>query len=328
MNILVTGGSGFIGRNITKWLLHHDHRVMAPVRYAQSLSVQPDHPNFYPQNGLFYDDSMIENYRKFNPEIILHLAALRGEGRGSVDDYQQVNVLGTKKLVQYARQQRVKLFIYFSTVGVYGTIPSQLPAGLQTRINPDSLYHQSKYQGEILVRGELAEKIPFIIIRPTITYGPKDINGFLYKMIKLVSKTRFPLIRKDIMIHLLDVETLSNFVNISIGNPGLHDKVYILADRSPVKLNDLVDAIYSYFHHRRYPAVLKVPRFCYKIGEKITHYLNLKSYNISFKLLSYSWYYDTRDLEYKFSIPLSDTLTSIKTYLAQGFSDHDYHGKN
>ena len=317
MKIIMTGGSGFIGRNIIKSLLQNNHTILAPARNKDSFPFKQPVADFYPLNGLFYEDSMIEHYHRFDPEIILHLAALRGEGQGSLNDYYQVNVQSTQKLIEFALQQQVKLFIYFSTVGVHGTIPAKLPAGVQSPINPDSVYHITKYEGEKLVERKLKHRIPYLIIRPTITYGPGD-NGFLYKLIDLVHRTRFPLIRKDILIHLLNVETISRFVNTAIEKPVFQDKEFILADHSPVKLHDLVSTIYTHFYNRTYPSFLKVPGFLYTVGEKTTAILHWTGLNISLKLLSHSWFYDTGYLQKYFSDPLSDTLTSVKAYLEDG----------
>jgi nucleoside-diphosphate-sugar epimerase len=319
MRILLTGSTGFIGQSIVWSLLSAGHTVIAPVRLCSIKDISFSHANLVTIPGNFYDNDVIESYAGLNPQILIHLAALRGEGHGTREDYRYVNEYGTEQLANFALSRSVMRFIYFSTVGIYGTIPASLPADLNTKINPDTNYHLSKYHGEKLVESKLNNKIPFTIIRPTITYGPGD-NGFVYKLVELVRKKRFPLIQKKIWIHLAGVENHSNLVQEIINTGKFQNSIIIAADREPVRLDILVDEIYAYFYNRKYPAYLKVPSFLYSAGENISNILALKSLNTSFKLLSYSWYYDTQDLIQHFSYPLIDTLAGIRSYLYKQYA--------
>ena len=320
--IVLTGASGFIGDHLLQTLIKDELEVIVPVRNFKKFNDQDKLANVKILPGLFYDDAVLENISAFKPEAIIHLSAIRGEGKGNWEDYFRVNVNGSAKLCDFALQSNVKLFVYISTVGVYGTIPRELPANIHTQLIPDNLYHQSKYEAERLVIKKLNGKIPYIILRPTITYGPGD-NGFLMKLIDLVKMKKFPLTRKDIKIHLLNVQTICEFVSLLLQRKNSENVIINLADRQPVSLASLVNLIHSHFHGVPYPTYLKVPAWFYSAGKKIADFLQWKKLKTSIQLISESWYYDNSQLYNQFVITQFDTLTSIRDLLK-----NEYPGKS
>ena len=318
MKILLTGSTGFIGGNVLSSLLDNQFEVMAPVRSVSHGKLTIKHKNLLSVKGDFWDDSVFDAYNKFNPDVIIHLAAIRGEGFGNYDEYHKVNIIGTEKLVNYALENGIKSFIYCSTVGVYGTIPISLPAGLGTNPNPDNKYHLTKFQAERIVTETLKDKIPFIILRPTITYGPGD-NGFLVRLVHLVKNKKFPLSHRPVSIHLLNIETFKTLVlflvqnNIKVNNP------LIVADQSPVLLSEVVNRIYHYYYNSNYPNYLLVPGTFFNLFKSITSFFKMSKLETSLRLISESWYYDTSPLAEIHPVKLSDTMQSIQFYLRKGY---------
>jgi thioester reductase-like protein len=318
MKILLTGSTGFIGSNVLSSLLDNQFEVMAPVRSVSHGKLTIKHKNLLSVEGDFWDDSVFDAYQKFNPDVIIHLAAIRGEGFGNYDEYHKVNIIGTEKLVNYALENGVKSFIYCSTVGVYGTIPISLPAGLGTNPSPDNKYHLTKFQAERIVTETLKDKIPFIILRPTITYGPGD-NGFLVRLVHLVKNNKFPLNRQPVNIHLLNIETFKTLVlflvqnNIKVNNP------LIVADQSPVLLSEIVNGIYHHYYNSPYPKYLRVPGIFFELLKKVTVLFGMSKLETSLRLISESWYYDTSSLSKILPVQLSDTMEGIQFYLRKGY---------
>jgi len=312
--ILVTGGSGFLGRHVLKQLLTQDAEILVPTRFPQKLHQVFGHrfPQLTILKGPFYAAEILEEYRKFKPDAIIHLAAIRGEGNGKWRDYYEVNVKGTEVLVQFALEHGVQQFIYCSTVGVFGTIPERLPADPWAPANPDNWYHKSKYLAESYVVNELRHRLPFAIVRPTITYGPGD-DGFVAKLTALVKKRIFPLIHTNVTIHLLDVRSFSQALSIILKT---REKEIIvnLADKEPIPLHLLVDEIYRYFYGKKYPRWRQIPGTLFAAGKAMTRMMRLSALNTSLRLLSESWYYDTSHME-QLKIPQMNTLESIRKYL-------------
>ena len=144
------------------------------------------------------------------------------------------------------------MFIYISSTGVYGTIPIHLPADEETQLRPDDDYHISKFEGEKIISNSLTDKIPFIILRPTTTYGPGD-DGFLFKLINMVKNHSFVLIRDNIEIHLLDVFTVGHIIQQLMEKNRQTHKILNVCDAKPVALSNLVDLINRHFKNKKYP---------------------------------------------------------------------------
>ncbi len=322
--IILTGASGFIGRHVLGGLIEDGHTILAPSRCIDKLSEEFDSsPRVTLLNGRFDAPEILQEYHNFAPDMILHFAAIRGDGNGRWKDYYDVNVRGTHKLVEFSLHHNITRFVYCSTVGVYGTIPCRLPADPWTYADPEGNYHISKYKAEKLIVHRLKGKIPFVIFRPTITYGMGD-NGFLPKLISMVRKHYFPLINQDILIHLLNVNILREFIQKVVKHEELpQDFILNLADKTPVPLTDLVDLIHQYFYGSPYPRKFLSPPFLFRVAEGLTNVVNIKGIHISLKLISRSWYYDTSYIEKLCSCPLADTLESVAQYLKEAYPKHE-----
>lgn len=318
MKILLTGSTGFMGRNVLSALLDNQFEVMAPVRSISHGKLTIKHKNLLSVEGDFWDDSVFNAHKKFNPEVIIHLAAMRGEGLGNYDEYHKVNIVGTEKLAEFALKNGIKSFIYCSTVGVYGTIPADLPAGLETTLIPDNNYHLSKFQAERIVAEKLQLDIPFIILRPTISYGPGD-NGFLVRLVNLVKNKKFPLSHRPVSIHLLNIETFKTLVLFLVQNNIKVNDPLIVADQSPILLSNLVNVIYNHYYSADYPGYLTVPGVFYDLMKKVIVLFKMSKLETSLRLVSESWYYDTSALTKTLPVELSDTLQNIQSYLRNGY---------
>jgi len=163
---LVTGASGFIGRNVVQHLAGLGHEVTAlDLR-------EPDPP--HAKNVLTIAcDIRDGNLPEETFDTIIHLAALGGV-RPSMErpsDYVATNLGGTVRLLEWARQRGVKRFIFASSSSVYGATDGT-PSSENDPLSPCSPYALTKVQGEQW--GQLyAEKhgIDFIALRLFAVWG-------------------------------------------------------------------------------------------------------------------------------------------------------------
>jgi len=322
IKILLTGATGFVGKHVLEELATHEYFILAPVRNLNAIKDFATHKNVKFLLGDFYNDVLFQEYKNFDPDIIVHLAAIRGEGKHKWRKYYKVNIHGTEKLVSFALKHNVSRFVYCSSVGIYGTIPCRLPADIWTPAIPDGFYHLSKFKAEKYIIDYLRGRINYVIFRPTIIYGLGD-NGFLSKLISMVRAHIFPLISRNILIHLLNVATIREFI-LKIMQHGHLDQDYIvnLADIEPVYLMELVDLIHYYFYGKPYPRWLKFPPHFFKIAEWISKPWNGIGFKISLKLISHSWYYDTSYVRPIFNCVLRNTLKSVQEYLLETFPEY------
>lgn len=189
--ILVTGGAGFIGSHLVEQLLtsgHHARDIRLLILPGDSLKNLPDR-HFDVVWGDIRNSSAV-NAAMQGVSVVYHLAAktvVEGTGYSA---YADVNVTGTQNLLDACRSRSVRKFIMFSSIAVYG-----LPAFVGNIVNwdesrpkhPAEPYGESKLEAEKrLVKFHLSTGLPYVIIRPTTVYGPRDHQGMneLFKAVK------------------------------------------------------------------------------------------------------------------------------------------------
>lgn len=178
MNILVTGGCGFIGSHIVDAYIDLGHSVWV----IDNLSTG-DIKNLNPKAKLIEIDitnSDIEKiFKQVKLDAINHHAA-QINVRTSVSDPvfdAKVNILGSLNLITLAVKHHVKRFIFASSGGtVYGE-PTQLPITEEFSINPSSPYGISKATTEkYLTLYANMNDLDYVILRYSNVYGPRQIS--------------------------------------------------------------------------------------------------------------------------------------------------------
>jgi UDP-glucuronate 4-epimerase len=188
MNVLVTGGAGFIGSNLSEQLLAAGHRVWifddlndfyAPARKERNLKeLQALGKPVTFVRGTLTDGQAIEDlFASAQFEQVIHLAARAGV-RPSLEDpvlYQEVNVTGTVRLLEAARKRGVKKITIASSSSVYG-VNSKSPFSESDPIfHPISPYAASKLACEAL--GHVYHhlyKMDIAMLRFFTVYGPRQ----------------------------------------------------------------------------------------------------------------------------------------------------------
>ena len=310
--ILLTGGLGFIGRNVLFELVKKEIKVHLLVRpekhipkYAKSDLIRPIYIDLEQLNN--FEDEI----RKRHFDTIFHIGAIRGGGEASRKAYKKVNVEATAHLAKMALEKKAK-FIYCSSVGVFGAIPKQLPPTEATERQRDNYYHTTKILAEEKLHNLKEKGLNYIIIRPSITYGTDDF-GFPYTLIHMIHKGIFINCADSVKINMVDIRTLVQaFINAattSVKNGSL----YNLCDRSPVNLKDLVNFISQHLFHSNYPKIKTLPTFAFRAGEfMFDKILKNVLWKARFQLISRSWYYDPHPAMKALAIIPKETIPNFK----------------
>lgn len=296
---LVTGATGFIGSHVARTLVSDGGcevvaivRDSAGSRRADTLRRQ----GVVLWEGTFHDPELLR--RVFSAQGIrrvVHCAAIRGAGRAREDEYETINVSGTRSLAEASLEHGVESFVHCSSVGVYGTIPQELPATLSTPLKGDSAYHASKIMAEREIQRIEARGLRAFIVRPTITYGAGDA-GFPATLVRLVKTRRLPVPAGDTMIHLVDVESLARLITHYALSAGDLPKVIVAADESPVSLHQLADLIHHHYHGRGYPARMRFPDAFFRMASAFFQRCGNHRWLTRVQLVSRSWYFDVSEL--------------------------------
>jgi len=241
MRVLVTGGTGFTGKALVRRLLDDGHQVVA-LDYKEGVKTQELRDwGAEVVIGSVTDADVVERCMA-GVNVVHHLAAAFRELDVPDTYYDEVNVGGTRTVLEAAKQHGVDKFIYCSTCGVHGNVDNP-PADESAPINAADYYQQTKYEAEPVVLEYHAGGLPCVILRPAAIYGPGDPERF-YMIFKRVANGSFPMFGGGkTFYHPLYVDSLVDaFVNAQ--EPGRGDgKVYLIADAEYVTIEQLVRAV-------------------------------------------------------------------------------------
>jgi len=161
-HILVTGGAGFIGSHLTRRLLARGDRVTvlddfndfyAPERKRQNVAPLLERQDYRLVEGDIRDEPLVDRtFAEGRFDAVVHLAARAGV-RPSLSEpvlYEDVNCIGTLRLLEAARRHGPKIFLFGSSSSVYG-INEKVPFAEADEVNqPISPYATTKRAGELL----------------------------------------------------------------------------------------------------------------------------------------------------------------------------------
>lgn len=226
---MITGASGFIGSFIVEEALRRGMEVWAGVRKSSSLAFLSDKRIRLVNLNLTDEEQLLEALREVEPHYVVHAAGLTKSLRR--DDFYRVNTEGTKNLVRALGRlpQPPRRLVYLSSLSIYGPIREQQP---YTEIcesdepRPNTAYGKSKLQAERFLDEEC--RIPYVVLRPTGVYGPRERDYFLMaKSIKAHSDFAVGFRRQDItFVYVRDV-VQAVFLALERGASG---RKYFLSD--------------------------------------------------------------------------------------------------
>jgi len=187
MKLLITGGAGFIGSNLSEFLLRQGHSLTildelndfyAPSLKRENLASikQVGAFDFYEVDICDYD-RVSEIFQSVRPEAVIHLAARAGV-RPSLDQpllYERVNIYGTTCLLEASRHAGVRKFVFASSSSIYG-IANRVPFSEDDHSNlPISPYAATKIAGEKIAYTYFhLYSMPVVCLRFFTVYGPRQ----------------------------------------------------------------------------------------------------------------------------------------------------------
>lgn len=220
MNIIITGATGFVGKNLSKFLKEKGHHIL-PLSLRKVWKLDQ------------------------NAEAIIHLAGKAHDTKNTSaeKEYFEINTELTKKLFKEFLNTTAQDFIYFSSVkATADTVEGFLDENHTS--NPQTPYGKSKLLAEeYLLSQKLPENKRLFIIRPCMIHGPGN-KGNLNLLYKFVQKgIPYPLAAFENKRSFLSIDNLNFLILEMLSNKNVDSGIYNFADDEVLSTNELVKLI-------------------------------------------------------------------------------------
>ena len=233
MNVLITGGSGFIGTNLVdSYVQTGDHVVNVDIAAPRNH----DHIKYWTRLDIRDAVSLRKIVKDFSPHILFHMAARTDLDGTSLEDY-SANTDGVRTIIEAVRgvsELRHAIFASSMLVCALGHSPKS-----EEDYCPTTRYGESKVIGERLVRESVCGSFPWTIVRPTSLWGPwfgvpyKNFFDAVGKGVYMHPKGRN--ICRSYGFVLNTIHQLRRIASYGAGDP-VDGRTLYLADYEPIEL--------------------------------------------------------------------------------------------
>jgi len=235
--LLVTGASGFIGRNLVIDLVSRGFGVRVLTRDMNRCGYSTDIETCI---GDLTDPESLSGIAE-GIHGVVHCAGSLGRWNTDEAELHEVNVQGSTNLLEQFSGKRLHRFVHLSAGGVTGPVGA-VQADETYCCKPVTAYEKSKYAGEqevLRVGKQLG--LPIIVVRPTFVYGPGDDHKLgLYKSI---AEGRFAFVGDGKSVNTpVYISDLIQGICLAV-EKGSCGQIYIIGGEKPVTKEDLVYAI-------------------------------------------------------------------------------------
>ncbi len=240
-NLLVTGGTGFIGRRLVKALVTEGWNVRVSLR--QKLF--KDYPEGVEPvavgeiNGSTDWQAALQGIHS-----VIHLAGrahvLNDDPKTAPAKFDQINTEGTANLADQCDRFGIKHFIFLSSLHAMGTTRSECLTELSD-CQPDTAYGQSKLRAERAI-AQLTQRsqMQHTIIRPPLVYGPENL-GNMERLLKLIDRgLPLPLGSVGNQRSFIYIENLVNAIMACLEHPQALGQTFLVSDGRTLSTPDLI----------------------------------------------------------------------------------------
>ena len=239
MRVLVTGATGFTGGVLARHLADTGDEVRAlvrPVSLERSAALR--------DAGVTVASGELGDVPSLAAAcdgiaVVYHIAATYRTAGHSATVYREVNVEGTRRLLDAAEAAGVRRVVHCSTGGVHGHVEHP-PATEEAPLAPGDVYQESKLAGERLARAR-GESGPcqVVVARPIGIYGPGDTR-FL-RLFRGIARRRFPMLGDgQVFYHLTNIEDLVRGFRLCGIEPSAAGRTYLLVGPRYTTLKEFI----------------------------------------------------------------------------------------
>lgn len=240
MRILITGGLGFVGNRFIE--MNSKNELIIFSSTIKKKYRQLKHTSYV--KGSVTNNNMNKIFKKYQPNVVIHLAAKSGLGicEKNPSDAFSVNVFGTFNVIKACLEYNSKL-IFLSSREVYGEKSSKKILETE-KLSPTNVYGKTKLLAELLIKNEgKTSKLDYTILRPTNIYGPKSSKG-INQIFKMAIKKRKIIINGgEQLINPIYIDDVVKAINQVINKKKSYQQIFNLGSEETFKLKIIAEKI-------------------------------------------------------------------------------------
>jgi len=246
MNILVTGGAGFIGSHLVDSLLSDGHNVVCLDDLSLGCKENIQH-NFENSNFKFVEldildvDGLKKVFAEGDFDCVFHLAAIARPMAIAKELYFAINEGGTRNLLEACKGKNLKKIIIMSSISAVGPTRDGKPVDERTPCKPSDTYGLSKLAQEKVAIDYLRKYgLPIVMLRPPMVFGPRDDE--LLKLFRGINTRFFPVRGTRKVTEFLYVGNLIEACLLAM-EKGAMGEVYHVSNGESYSINEIIYAI-------------------------------------------------------------------------------------
>lgn len=264
MKILVTGSTGFVGQALMQVLINREDQLFTLARRVNRNLPDKVHQIIHDSDSAPFSIIFPEKF-----DVIIHLAGrahiLNEKVKDPLQEFRKVNVEGTLELAKQALENKVKRFIFISSIGVNGSSTNGTAFSEQDVPQPHADYAVSKLEAELALQ-KLFEgsETELVIIRPPLVYDAHAPGNFA-RLLKLASTNiPLPFVGVNNKRTFVALENLVNFIECCITHPLAKNELFLIADTESLSTKQLVTYLRQGMQKKA--NLIYIPNFIMKLG--------------------------------------------------------------
>lgn len=238
--ILITGATGFLGKYVVKLLQDKNIPIVA---FGRNVEVGK---KLESNNTLFFkgDIRNIDDVERASRgcDYIIHCAALSSVW-GKWQDFYDVNVIGTKNILETCKKENIKRVIYISSPSVY-TSPRHRLDIIESDYDDNNrlnFYIKSKIMSEDLFKNYLKESFEHVIIRPKGIFGVGD-TSIIPRILRANDKVGIPLFNNGSnMLDITYVENVAHSIYLALEADNIDGETFNITNSEPMTFKNMVE---------------------------------------------------------------------------------------
>jgi len=248
MRILITGATGFIGRQISEKLIEKGNEVVVLARKSSIV------PKVLKSKAkiVFADIARrkdLQKIKRIKLDVVIHCAALLTNDNWN--DLYRANVLGTRNICELCKDIQVKKLVYLSSIEVVSGNNSSFLTG-DLPLKSRNLYGKSKLLAEKIIEKYRKIGLKTVIYRPCAVYGPENLRPF-YILLKLsnfhlsipsnLARRKFQMLYVGNLVEALMFAVKNNHKDMFKG-------AFLIADSEALSFGEMLQLINKFRHKK------------------------------------------------------------------------------